>query len=121
MSDDLFDDDDEPPRRRAPNKKKENARLGVAVNFTVEETGFMKHNEPPPGKKLGGWPLLENWLLANTDANGDCAMDPEWFTRTVVYFMSYRDGGPNRRVRAACAPAFKRIGIILIPNWGRGE
>jgi hypothetical protein len=110
------------PRRRAANRRKELAPLGFVLTFTAEEVAEMHHNPRSAAGNLGGWPGLENWILDHTDPlTLECGFDAVHGMRLIVYYKSYDRGGPNARVRAACGPALKRIGIILLPGWGDDE
>jgi hypothetical protein len=70
-------------------------------------------------KTKGGYQDLENWVKRNTSStSGCCALDPVHFERLVRCIQNYGPGGPNKRLRDACIPALRRIGIDLAPGWG---
>lgn len=103
---------------RAPNKTPRNASVTVALFFQPHEFKSLKHNSPGPSGKLGGYPRHENWLIAHTNQKTLCVvLDPTRLERTIRYCRSYGDGGPNRRLRSACIPALRRVGIDLQPEW----
>jgi hypothetical protein len=37
--------------------------------------------------------------------------------RLLTYLRSYGEGGPNGRMRRACPPALRRLGIEPFPEW----
>jgi hypothetical protein len=92
---------------RQPN---ENPRVPVhfTVHFHWHEIERLKRYKPG-----GGYQDLMNWLVDNIDESGLCHMSDEIMGRTIRYCMRYGDGGPNNRIRQACVPALKRIGITI--------
>jgi hypothetical protein len=93
--------------------------LGKVLTFQAHEFGFLKRNKPGPSGKLGGYPRHENWLIDNTDqVTFKVVLNPVKLARTIEYSQPhYGRGGPNSRIRAACIPALRRIGIDLLPEW----
>jgi len=87
------------------------------VRFHPHEFARMKVNPPGPTSPVGGVGRLENWIIENTDGGGTCAFNFEQMGRTIYYVLNYGKGGPNQRIRDACIPAFRRIGIDLAAGW----
>lgn len=104
---------------RRPNKVTERAPLDLVMEFLPHEFAVLKHNPPgPTGKKGGGMQGMENYLVANTDrATLRVRLDPEHNNRLQHYIMNYGPGGPNGRMRRACIPAYRRLGIELLPEF----
>lgn len=91
---------------------------GLVLVFEPHLFRILKHNKPgPSGLPVGGWGREENWLIANTDPTTlRCELDAKHLERIIRYCKSYGQGGPNRRIRAACIPALRRAGIELLPD-----
>jgi hypothetical protein len=88
-------------------------RAGTRVTFTADEFARLKRNTPASGI-LGGYQRHEHWLFDNTDPHTlVCIFDAEHLDRTIRYIRSYGSGGPNKRIRDACIPAFRRAGIEI--------
>lgn len=87
------------------------------VHFREHERGMLKRNEPGPSGDLGGWGRRENWLIENIEPSGNCVLDFEQMGRLIYYIINYGGGGPNQRIRDACIPALRRIGIDLASGW----
>jgi hypothetical protein len=86
--------------------------------FAPHEFKWLKHNEPGPSGQLGGYQRLENHIVARTDrASLRCPLDDKRLPQLIRCIQLYGDGGPNRRLRAACIPALRRAGIELQPGW----
>jgi hypothetical protein len=89
--------------------------------FYPHELRFLRLNTPGPSGKMGGYQQFENWILRNTDtASGSCLFDPVRLERLMRYCKprnGYGPGGPNGRLRNACIPALRRIGIDPAPDW----
>jgi hypothetical protein len=101
---------------RRKNSTTGRAPLGFVLTFNNEEFSTLKVNRPGPSGTLGGLGKHENRLIDLTDPNTlHCPLDPVDFTRSVMYCLNYGGGGPNGRIRAACIPALRRIGIALTP------
>jgi hypothetical protein len=102
---------------RKPNARNP-TKLATVVVFQPHEFGFLKVNTPGPSGVLGGYPRHENWLIEHTDrATLRVELDPVRLHRTITYCQKYDDGGPNRRIRAACIPALRRAGIDIAAEW----
>jgi hypothetical protein len=84
--------------------------------------GHMLHFEPHERRRLklnkpgGGLQGMENFLVTGIDANGDIFLDHEKLKRLKHYCgsPSYGSGGPNGRLRDACIPVLRRIGIEVV-------
>lgn len=93
------------------------SKPGLVLIFRPHEFGLLKLNTPGPSGKLGGYPREENWLVANTDpVTFRCELDAVHLERLIRYCTGYGPGGPNKRLRAACIPALRRVGIELLPG-----
>ena len=103
---------------RAPNKNRSHDP-NVNITFTHAEFHGLKFNTPGPSGDMGGFQDMENWVIANTNpVTLECVWPPDKFTRISKYTrekpnVTYGPGGPNARLRRACIPAFKRVGINL--------
>jgi hypothetical protein len=86
----------------------------TTLTFFDYEYHRMKFNEPGPSGLLGGYQRLENRIVTTTDkATLQCVLTDELLARLIRYCKRYRGGGPNGRLRDACIPALRRIGIDL--------
>jgi hypothetical protein len=86
----------------------------VVVTFLPQEFRVMKINKPGPSGLLGGWQRMENWIVQSTDRKTlKCVFPAEKLAQLKYYMTHYGQGGPNSRVREACAPALKRAGINI--------
>lgn len=84
------------------------------VHFLPHERRRLQRNIPPEGSSLGGMGRHENWLLDTIDATtGLCPMTDCELGKTIRYIQRYGQGGPNGRIREACTPALRRIGIDI--------
>ncbi len=101
---------------RRPNRNPRTEVITV-VHFLPHERKRLHYNLPGPSGQLGGYPRHENWIIDNTDASGNCPMDATRLERTIRYCREYGKGGPNQRIRDACIPALRRIGIDLAAGW----
>jgi len=52
---------------RKPNRKTTRDNLGIVLKFTLREFQTLKHSDPGPKGKLGGYQKHENRLIALTD------------------------------------------------------
>ena len=107
---------------RAPNKNRDQAPPGRVMTFLPHEFAYLKYNYPPSGnpKDLGGYQKEENWLIDNTDrVTWDVVLDPVHLERVPRYCSNYGSGGPNARIRKACIPALRRIGIEVLPKFNK--
>ena len=87
---------------------------GFTLKFAPHEFRRLKRN--PPGG--GGWQQFENILIEQTDPGTlTCPLNPTHLERLIRYCKSYGPGGPNKRIREACIPALRRIGIDVAPEW----
>jgi len=103
------------PNRNAPKKIVGITSAEVTIQFTQEEFNTLKFNTPGPSGMLGGYQGQENFIIVNTDKNTfRCKLPAIRFERTVRYCSNkYGSGGPNARIRKACIPALRRMGIVI--------
>ena len=89
---------------------------GHMLHFEPHERRRLKFNERGPSGKLGGIGALENHLVTGIDANGDIFLDGPKLKSLAHYCgsPSYGPGGPNGRLRDACIPVLRRIGIEVV-------
>ena len=93
-------------------------RPATVLTFAPHEFKWLKHNEPGPSGLLGGYQRLENHIVERTDPTSlRCPLDDVRLPQLIRCIQKYGDGGPNRRLRAACIPALRRAGIDLQPEW----
>ena len=105
-------------RKRKPNKNPAHAPPGMAFQFAPELFAILKFNHPGPSGKIGGYQKMENILIECTNKiTLVCVLNAKYFERLTRYIQNYGSGGPNGRMRAACIPALRRIGIDLLPGW----
>jgi hypothetical protein len=103
---------------RAPNQKKGRAKAGRTIPFQPHEVRMMKINTPGPSGKIGGMGGMENHIVRTVDrTTWQCWLDAVLVERLIRYCQKYEKGGPNQRLRDACIPALRRIGIDLAPKW----
>lgn len=111
---------------RRPNRKTTRRQIvgaphkleAIILQFTRDEFGRLKHNTPPGDAKMGGWQGVENMLVALTDpVTLRCPLDRDQNYQVQEYCKTTESGGPNARVRGACIPAFRRLGIELLPDF----
>jgi hypothetical protein len=97
---------------RSPNRTPP-TRPGVLLTLRPHERAFLKEN-----RSRGGYQDLENWLLEAT-RDGPVFLDPVRLERLLRCCdpNRYGSGGPNGRLRSACIPALRRVGIDLQPEW----
>jgi hypothetical protein len=104
--------------KRNANKKTTRAAAGQAFQFERHEFKILKHNKPGPSGVIGGYQGMENILIAQTNETTlGCVLNAKHFERLTRYIKNYGSGGPNGRMRAACIPALRRVGIDLLPEW----
>jgi hypothetical protein len=108
---------------RSANRKTTREPIGIVLTFMPHEYQRMKHNDPGPSGKLGGWPKMENLLVARTcPFTLECALTAKEEATLIEYIRrDYGPGGPNGRVRASCITAFRRLGIELLPGFANYE
>lgn len=87
-------------------------RPGVLLTLLPHEHSFLKHN-----RTRGGLQDLENYLHEATRDGRACFLDPAHLERVMRCCQKYGGGGPQSRIRAACIPALRRVGIDLLPEW----
>jgi hypothetical protein len=92
---------------------------GKTITFKPHELRFLKLNTPGDSGVMGGYQRMENYLLEHVSTLGEVYLDVKLLERLVRYCMNYGSGGPNGRLRNACIPALRRIGIECLPGWNR--
>jgi hypothetical protein len=105
-------------RKRRANKKVTPAPAGIAFQFTAQEYAILKFNHPGASGVIGGYQKMENIVVETTNKTTlVVVLNAIHYERLTRYIKSYGDGGPNKRLRKACVPALRRIGIDLLPGW----
>lgn len=90
----------------------------ITVGFTAEEFSRLQYNKPGKSEKMGGYQGTENLLISLTDpATLLCRLDPDQHNRLQSDCTRDDKGGPNSRIRSACIPALRRLGIELLPQF----
>jgi len=103
---------------RRPNFTTTREPPGVTFTFLPHEFRRLKFNKPGPSGKLGGAGGYENKVIEKTDpVTLVCTLDPLTYTQVSTICRHYGPGGPNNRIRRACIPALRRVGIDLMPEW----
>lgn len=104
---------------RKANKTPRDRGVGLLrLRFLPHEFARLKRVWPGPSGVIGGMGLFENKLMDITDRQTlVCELDPVLQDRLERYITKYGPGGPNRRIRAACIPALRRLGIDWLPEW----
>jgi len=104
--------------KRRPNKSGPSTRDPTTeFDFLPHEFKTLKINTPGPSGRMGGYQDMENDVIACTDAVLHCTLTDELFARLCRLIKRHGPGGPNKRLRTACVPALRRIGIDLVPEW----
>jgi hypothetical protein len=99
---------------RSANKTTEVKSPGVVLKWKPDEFTVLKLNVPGPSGTMGGYQKMENILIQLTDkVTLECYLKPEYVERIIRYINSYGVGGPNGRIRKACLPPLRRLGILL--------
>ena len=97
---------------RSPNKTVEVKPPGATLKFKSGEFAVLKWNTTN-----GGYQDMENILINLTDkATLECYLEPKYLERLIRYINNYGTGGPNERIRKACLPALRRLGILLVSD-----
>ena len=104
---------------RSANRKTTREPMGIVLEFKRHEYEWMKHNTPGESGKMGGWQRKENMLVARTcPFTLECPLTAKEEADLIEYIRRpWGPGGPNKRVRIACIPAFRRKGIELVPGF----
>jgi hypothetical protein len=104
---------------RQANRTPTNPRASISeVTLKPHEFAWLTYREAKPGKQLGGYQRMVNWVIDTTDRQTMIiALDPLRFERLKRYIQRYGGGGPNTELRRCFIPALRRIGIDLAPEW----
>jgi hypothetical protein len=107
---------------RRPNRKQSREPITLTLSFMPQEFSILKWNTPGPSGVMGGYQGFENLLINQTDRDTlRCELNNAREARLRQYILNYGPGGPNSRIREACIPALRRIGIDLLPDWRARE
>jgi len=105
--------------RRANKTPRDPLAAGFWLEFLPHEFRRLKYNHPPAtGTKVGGAGRTENHLVDHTcRVTLRVWLSDDKNSKLQRLCMKYGPGGPNKRVRDACIPAYRRAGIELVPDW----
>lgn len=90
------------------------------LQFLPPEYHGMKTNKAVGPGALGGYQQCENMLLALTDPQTlQCPLSPDQnaLVQRRCRAVMTDQGGPQARIRTACIPAFRRLGVELLPEF----
>ena len=109
---------------RSPNRNKslplasDHGLPEITLEFTPDEFSRMEYNKPGKSEKMGGYQGTENLLISLTDRDTlRCRLESDQHNRVRSDCQRDDKGGPNGRIRSACIPAFRRLGIELLPQF----
>jgi hypothetical protein len=97
-----------PRRTRNPNRQPAEKDVVIRYELTKSERACLKHREPGPSGKLGGYQQFENWLVdeldhhpATTGIKYVVELDTKRRSRLTNYIQLHGSGGPNADLRKA--------------------
>jgi hypothetical protein len=109
------------PNRKAPEPVDPNhGQPEIELQFLPHEYGGLKFNKANGPGALGGYQQCENMLLELTDPQTlRCPLSPDQnaLVQRRCRAVLTDDGGPQKRIRDACIPAYRRLKIELLPEF----
>lgn len=112
---------------RRPNRKTtveipdpNHGQPAIELQLLAHEYHGMKTNKATGPGALGGYQQCENMLLALTDPQTlRCPLSPDQnaLVQRRCKGGATDGGGPQARIRGACIPAYRRLGLELLPEF----